>query len=326
MKFLIVLAALLLVPIVAKFQTKTILETSNPKSIQLVEAVLRKHGVSQPEVTMNYLDVSIGGLIETEKSAGTIAREVEAIRGLRLAKNQLIVQGWLTITREEGEFTARGLIPSEWESELFKGQPELTHKGVQTQQTVRLPGKSAVSWGIFIDQFFRLEGRRSLAFKGAELILTGETIPSEVANYGLRNEPLGAEIKVKNQLTLRPSRFHLKSRVLQSDIEGEPLRSLRRKLSDSLVSFEPQSIQATPHGIELLNELASLMIQTEAKVQFILGCHPHSGNSDLARRRARSAKSILENLEVSAERLQLETFELTKGETKMTGKVELLVR
>lgn len=325
-KFLIPLAAFLLVPIVAKFQTRDILEKSNPRSLELVREVLAQNNVSNPQASLEYLDLSIAGLVTTEEQAATVAREVEQLPGLRLAQNRLAIQGWLKITRQQDRFAAQGLVPEGWPNELFRGQPKLNQEELRSRDLIEMAGGNAVAWGLLIDGFFDSEGDRHLILQGDQLTLGGEATPSQSLGFKALKDKLGDEIQLTSDYRLRPSLFHFRSRDPESPIEGEPLRSLRQRLANSPVSFLGQTAELSPQGITSLNDLAALVTQSKAGAQFVLGCHPSSSTDPLADQRARTAREHLLASGVPRERVVIVPFEMTEVESGSRGQVELLLR
>jgi len=125
MKFLIILATLLLVPIVMKFQRQAVEQDASGRQTGLVLEVLERHGVIEPEAAVDFLDVSISGFVESEEVSENIAQEVNALRGLRLVESHLRIQGWFEVVREKEQVSAKGLVPLSWTQELLKEQSQV---------------------------------------------------------------------------------------------------------------------------------------------------------------------------------------------------------
>lgn len=326
MKFLIILSALLLIPIVMKFQQQTFQERSVPKTAALLRNLLHEEGVIDPEVTVDYLDVTIGGLVQTSKEVRAIGKKVDGLRGVRLVANQLAAKGALAITRRKGRISASGLIPSGWREEIFKKQPQVDTSNLTVSDTVSLEGVRSVSLGLIVDEFFQVEGDRALRIQGNRLSFSGESTPSEESSLEKLVTPLGGGIELTLDLTLRPSRYHFESRELSSPIEGESRRSLSQQLANSTVEFAEGESSLTPAAHEMLTQVASVLTLTDPGVEFVIGCHPDQGGDELAEQRAIEAHQFLEKAGIRSSQLKRVTFEMTEEESGFLGQVELIVR
>ncbi|MDQ8191635.1 BON domain-containing protein [Roseibacillus persicicus] len=325
MKILIILSALLLIPIVMKFQERTFLETSVPRTEQAILAVLAEHGVAEPSVTVDYLDVSVAGLVSAEAEARVIGEEVDAIRGVRLVSNQLISPGWFEIKREGESLDASGLVAPHWVDELLKGQKEVDARGLEASSKVQMVGKSVVSWGLMIDSFYEGDGERTFSLRDGRVTLSGETTPEKAREWLSEASSLVPGTPVTSNFEVFPSVYHFNSRIPLSPLEGEPLRSLSRTLADSLISFEPVSTEPTTAARGKIQELAEILLETDQTVRFVLGAHPDAGGEALAARRAQQVKSSLEQAGVPSSRLEVVAFEMTEDGSGFSGQVELLI-
>lgn len=325
MKILIILAAALLVPIMMKFQAQTILSQSNPKTTKRVGDVLKASNVADPSASMYYLEATISGLVATEAESSAIVDKIQKIRGVSSVDNLLVIQGWLKLARTKNQITVEGVVPSGWRGELLKGQADATTSGLQWRDSVRLAGKSAVAWGLFIDQFFQSEGNRALKLLSSQLSLSGETTPSEFEVLRKNSASLGDSIVLNNKMLLRPSRYHFESRTLKSPIEGEPLRALSQKLADSNLFFEPKSSTLSSDSRSAVNQLSALIVQFDRNITFVIGGHPDSFGEGLARQRAQKVRALLVENGVAARRLEIVPFDMTEDSGRFSGQVELLV-
>lgn len=325
-KILIVLATCLMLPIVMKFQTATLLTTQGPRMVSEVEEVLRAHQVLEPSVEIEFLDAKIGGLVESESKAESIADEIEGLPGVRLVSNRLRVLGWLEMKRAKESWTLAGLVSPQWAEEALQGFSQLDRGKLRERETVRLGGKSAAQWGIFLDRFFQGEADRSLLLSNGKLTLAGEVTPSERGKLFEMAQALVPANQLEVSFSLRPSHYHYSSRSIDSNLEGEQLRSLSRTLSDSLLGFFSASAELSPEGEAKLKELARLLQTVGPEVTFVLGGHPDERGSLLAGERARAVRSRLIELGVPSLLLKLQTFEMTEDGSGWQGKVELIVR
>ncbi|MGJ8723846.1 MAG: OmpA family protein [Roseibacillus sp.] len=326
MKILIILATAMLVPIMMKFQAQTILAQSNPKTAQKVSEVLKERNVIEPIVSISYLEATIAGSVTSEAEAEAVVAEVGRIRGVSSVKNELIVQGWMTVERVGGALLVKGVVPSHWKSELLKGQSTADTNHLDWRDSIQLAGKSAVAWGLFIDDFLRPEGDRSLNLSGNRLLVSGEVTPSQLSSLRKKSMALGTTINFESEMKAWPSPFHFDSRVLTSPIEGEPLRSLSQKLADSTLVFESQSSNFTPEGRATAHRLLAQILQSPPEVTFVLGGHPDQFGDGLGQQRAEKVKVFLTENGVPAVRLEAVPFEMTEDRGGLGGQVELLVR
>lgn len=325
MKVLIILATALLVPVMMKFQARSILERSNPKTAQEITQLLTEGGVANPQVSIHYREATIGGKVASEEDAHFLVSKVEALRGVGQVVNQLVVQGWFKIDRQRGGLVASGVVTSEWREEVLSGQPGMEVAELKTRDHLRLAGRSAVSWGLFLDQFFQLPGAKTLTFLDGELTLEGEALPSEMEKLRQASPSLGADVAIDLRLTEIASRFHLSERSFESPIDGESRRRLTRQLSEKKLPFEEESSALSKAGQRTLSELALRMREAPSAVKFVVGCYPDAQGADLATQRAQAAKAALVKAGVDGKRLTVIAFEKTENEDQISGQVELLI-
>ena len=326
MKILIILATAMLVPIMMKFQAETILTQSNPKTARKVSQVLTEHKVSEPAASVSFLEATIAGWVPSEAEAEAVVKEVAAIRGVSTVKNLLIVQGWMKVIRNGDVLTVEGIIPSDWQSELLKGQPDHVSNNLEWRDSAELAGKSAVAWGLFIDDFLRPAGDRTLNLMGNRLLVSGEVTPSQLAVFSQKSKNLGESVNFESEMVARASPFHFESRTINSPIEGEPLRSLSQKLANSTLSFSSQSAELSPEGKTTAHRLVEQILQAPPRTTFVLGGHPDTFGKDLARQRAQKVQAFLIENGISANQLEIVPFEITEDGGTLSGQVELLVR
>ena len=326
MKILIIFATALLVPIMMKFQSESILTQSNPKTAEQVNEVLIKHQVIEPLVAVSYLEATIAGRIASEAEATAVLKDVQAIRGVSTINNQLIVQGWLKLARVGDTLTVEGIVPSDWRSELLKGQPTAITTNLEWRESSQLAGKNAVAWGLFIDGFLRPEGDRALSLAGNRLLVSGEVTPSQLEDLSQRSESLGESVTFESEMIPRASPFHYETRTLSSSLEGEALRSLSQKLANNTLNFTPQSAELSAEGKAAAHRLVEHILQSPSQTTFILGGYPESGGKELAQQRALKVRTFLVENGIPSSRLEVVPFEVTEGGEAAAGQVELLVR
>ena len=326
MKILIILATAMLVPIMMKFQARTIITQSNPKTAQQVSQVLIEHQVNDPMVAVRYLEATIAGRVASEAEAESVVKEVNQIRGVDTVKSLLIIQGWMKVQRVGSNLSVEGVIPSAWRSELLKEQPLANTENLEWRDSAELAGKSAVTWGLFIDEFLRPEGDRALSLSGNRLLISGEVTPSQLAIFRQKSQNLGEDISFESETVVRASPYHFETRILTSPIEGEPLRSLSQKLTDSFIAFQPQSTQFTLDGFAKASLLVAHILQSPPEVTFVIGGHPDDSGPKLAQQRAQKVQAFLIENGIPANRLKVIPFEMTEDEGGVSGQVELLVR
>ena len=326
MKILIILATALLVPVLMKFQERTLLTQSNPKTEGQVMKILEESGVGSPQASVKYLQATIGGMVESEEKAKSLVQKVGDLRGVSEVKNRLVVEGWFRLARSSKGLIASGVVTPDWKTEVLAGQPDLDVTQLKTPGQLQLAGRSSVSWALFIDQFFQIKGTKRLTFMGQTLTAEGQALPSEVVLLEEASRTLGGDVIFASRIVEQPSYFHFKGRSLDSPIAGESLRRLTRQITDQRVSYEQGKSIPTGAGREILNGLAATLNEFPDEVVFILGCYPDEGGLDLASQRAQQAKDFFIKGGVSAKRLRLITFEATENGDEFSGQVELLIR
>ncbi|MBK1833915.1 BON domain-containing protein [Roseibacillus ishigakijimensis] len=327
MRVLIVLAALLLVPLLLKFQTRAYREESLPRRVAEVEALLRAEGVGEPRVTVDYLDVTIAGFVQQEADARRIGQLVSALPGARLADNRLVVEGWLRFRREKEEISLRGIVPTGWREELLSALGDQTVGELAERAEVTLAGKDAAAWRAWLQAFFQPPGERAFALLGSRLSLEGEATPAMAEEILQQARSLGEEVRVSDVLLRFPSFYHFPSRTSESPLEGEALRGLSRQLVEWTLRLDASGEALTAESASLLPRLHGILQEQSEEVTFVIGAHPTEGESSAqARARAAVVRSLLVSQGLAEERLKIVPFEMTEAGSELAGQVEVLVR
>lgn len=324
MRALIILATVLLVPIVMKFQARELLIRSNPETAAKVTRLLELNGVIDAQASVRYLEASILGSVGSESESLALEKKVKALQGVSFVENQLVVTGWFEFKKNEGSLVAKGVVPVAWKKEILNGQPEMEVYALKTRERLRLMGKNPVVWGLFIDRFFELEGGRELSLKGRNLVAKGEVLPSELKELVESSRSLGPEVDFESKMKEWPSRFHFKFRQLESEIEGEPLRSLARLLSEKQIAFQSETVEFSAGSEDFISALITALQGARSGVSFVLGVYPDEAGQELARRRAKRLKERLLSAGLDDSLIELVTFEPVGEE--VIGLAELLIR
>ena len=316
------LAVFLLIPIVMKFQVQSVLESSVPQTSQEVLALLQKEGVVEPWVSLDYFEATIGGFVTSQQEAEAVVAKIEGIRGVGSVVTELTVSGELKISRQGGRFFAEGLVPASWQELVLAEQADLDVSALKSKESIVFPGANPAGWGLLMDYLFQSSGERQLWLRGQGVVLSGEATPKlkEKINFYLAR--LGGELEAEFEWEVFPSRYHYPSRIIQSPVEGEPLRSIQRQLREDVFQFEGQELSRERQSA--LADLAATMV-AHKKVRFVLGGYPAEDFTNLGKARALEIKRRLVSQGVSAERLQVVPFEMTEDRRGLAGQVELLV-
>ena len=128
---------------------------------------------------------------------------------------------------------------------------------------------------------------------GNRLLVTGEVTPSQLASFTQKSKSLGEGVQFESEVTLRASPYHFEVRTPSSPIEGEPLRSLSQKLSDSTLTFTPQSAELSRAGKATAHRLVEQILESPPQTTFVLGGHPDNFGKELARQRAQKIRAFL---------------------------------
>ena len=324
-KFLIILATALLVPILMKFQAEAILTQSNPKTQQEVLRILKEAGIVEPEASVRYLEASISGVVESEEVSEALAKKIGGIRGISRVDNLLVVQSWFKLEKQGERIVASGAVSEGWKEEVASKQSDVDVSALKVRKDLELLGRSSEAWGLFIEQFFLLKGAKSLSFFGSSLTAEGEVLPSELQKLQIAAENIGPEVIFTSRLVARASSFHFPFRSLQSRLEGEPLRALARQLSEKGVTFVNGSNKPDEDGLSSLKELSSVIRQAPSAARFVLGGHPDDDGADLAAQRAQIVKKILVDAGVKESKLTIVPYESSEMEKRFSGQVEILI-
>lgn len=327
MKALIILAALLLVPIVMKFQQQEVRKSARTEAPQRVGEILLRNGVIEPTVAVNFLDVSIGGVVANEEKAKKVSQEVDALRGLRLTDNRLKVQGWLQVGRDsQGQVYARGAVAPGWVKDGLNWQSKVDTSKLSEEKSILMAGPHPAAWGVFADEFLAEKGQREFLFRSSKLTLSGEATPSLASRLAKSAGDLTPRLELEEDFDLQPSTWHYPSRITESSASGEALRSLSRTLADTALEFSEGSAQVSSQSAESLTKLAKLLVESQPGNRFILGSYPDEIGAELGRQRAQAVKVALQQNGVPPEVLEVAVFEMTEDRGKLRGQVELLVR
>lgn len=326
MKALIILATLLLVPIVMKFQQQEVSKSARTEAPQRVGAILLRNGVLEPTVAVNFLDVSIGGLVANEEKAEKVSREVDALRGLRLTDNRLKVQGWLQVGRNpQGQAYAQGAVAPGWVRDGLNWQSKVDTTQLKEEKSIVMSGPHPAAWGVFADEFLAEKGQREFLFRSSKLTLSGEATPSLAERLAKSAGELVPGVELAADFDLHPSPWHYRSRVVESSASGEALRSLSRALADTKIEFAEGSSQLSSQGEKSLTTLAQLLVESQPGNKFILGSYPDELGGELGQQRAQAIRAALLQNAVPPEVLEVAVFEMTEDRGELGGQVELLV-
>jgi outer membrane protein OmpA-like peptidoglycan-associated protein len=329
MKLLIILATLLLVPIVMKFQHQSLRLREVPGQIARIEALLEKNGVTAPEVEIQYFDATLRGGVANLTMVERLEGEVVAMPGIRRVVNELQVRSAFSFFREDDQLFAEGVVPEGWRSELVAGQNAVDLANLKEQSSATLSLGDATVWGLFIDRFFDQAGARKMAFDGEELELSGEATPQLARDLTVAAVRLTGRERLEVAFETFPSRFHFPSREVASPLEGEALRALQRSLLEETIPFQDGSSNLNDTGSARLQGVAEELQALDASVLLVVGTHPESKSEDamrLARQRAEVAKRNLVAAGLSPASLETMVYEMTKENREIRGQVEILVR
>jgi outer membrane protein OmpA-like peptidoglycan-associated protein len=306
------LAALLMVPSVAYFQ-KLHFEGRRQEGLAArVAEVLADEGVRNAGVRMEWLDATIEGEVESEERRLEVAEAVEWIRGVRVPPfgNRLRAQGSLTIERRDGQWSARGVLPTEFEVRWPRGAviPEDASDLRRSSYVVAPAG--AWAWGEFLDRYFTEAGNRAVTLKAGRLLMEGN------ATGGLRSDWLaeasgvvGRE-SVEERFALFPSVYHMPAYRPQSITDSARLERLREQLRFLAVVFEQGSVEIPASESGKVSGLAAALLSSGDDGCFVVGGHPPRGrdfasSEELALRRAEAVLQLLREYGVPEERLEV---------------------
>lgn len=333
MKGFVLLAIMLLIPTVAYFQKQHFDNRLQPGLRAAVLEVLESEGVEEPEVEMTYLDAVIRGRVEDEKKRRAVEGLVAGVPGVRVASegNQLRHFGWIELSREGGVFRASGLMPRDDEFQLPVrfGLQAGWDENLERSATVEAP-EWVSDWKQFLTSYFNEPGNRSVQFRQAGLLMSGDATAGMQSDWTARASDLVGKVQVADQFTLRASRFHFPGYEALSIEAGEELERLRTRLEAVRLKFPASGVELPESESENLSALANAVVGAGEKVRYVVGGHPSSTgnvteNGQLARQRAELVVKRLEGYGVRLEQLEVVSFGVTP-DAERDDEVEVLVR
>ena len=310
MKGFVLLAVLMLVPSMGYFQKLHFEGSLQEKMVKEVRADLEAGGARDVEVGMNWLDVTMAGVVSSEALRADLTEKVRARPGLRVAAagNRLKVQGWLRVERKGAQWTADGLLPNTFMLADRKGGAEKWDAGVRRDEWVEAP-VGVRKWGEFLAEYFEAPGDRSVELRDGRLEIAGEATLGLRADWLSMASGLVPKEAVSGSFSIHPSISHFVGYVPAGVEDMAGMRELRVKLAATVVEFEPDSAEVSGTETAKVAAVAATILEVTEKVVFLLEGSP--GGESLGRRRAEEVEQLLLGYGVRQD--QLETMEVDAG-------------
>lgn len=304
----VILAALLLVPTMASFQKFRFEGDLQGRLVAEVLEKLETGGVEGAEVRLDWLDVTIDGMVSDEEVRDRMAERVAEHPGVRLAAggNGLKVRGWLRVARQGGEWTVEGLLPRRFEVLGRTGGEQNPQAGWRRAEWVQAPVDER-ECDEFLGKYFDVPGDRDAEWRDGRLRLTGEATQDLRAEWLALAAKVVPENLVTDEFTVHASIRHFAGYVPEGMEDLEGLRKLREKLEAATVTFAPRSAEVpTAEGGKVAAAAAVILEQGEGMV-FVVEGSPgatEDGEEALGLWRAREIGKLLVEYGVSESQLE----------------------
>lgn len=329
MKGFVVLAALLLVPTMAYFQTQCFERELQGELQAGLETLLAEGGVQDARVGTDWLDATISGMVGAIGQRESLAEMVEARDGVRMARggNQLEVRGWLKLVREDGVLTVSGLLPTGGDRFLgFIGDG--TPRFGELQGEVRraewvAPPAEAMEWNEFVRVFLDGPGNREVELRDGWLSIGGDVTPEMRTVWLAKGAAVVGEDGVVDRLEVRASLREFEGLLPEGISDVETLRRLREALGGAAVAFARGSAEVVESERGKVLAAAAAIAELGGTAVFLIeGLSGEDEDQDLAAARAGAVRNLM--LEHGVRPEQLEVVAFGPGEGKNPGQAAVI--
>ena len=312
MKGFVVLAALLLVPTVAYFQTQRFESGLQGELQERVEVALEEGGVEDPVARLEWRDATISGLVESSVQREAVAVAVESIEGVRVARggNQLEVRGWLKLVRKDGVLTVSGLLPKGEDQFLrFIEDVKLQVRELQGEVSRAewvAPPAGVMEWNAFVGVFFDGPGNRAVDLRGGRMSIGGEVTPEMQGAWLAAAAAVVGEEQVDDVLTVRTSLREFEGYMPKGIKDAETLRKLREVLGGAVVEFGEGSSEVVEAQREKVSAAAAAIVDLGGTAVFIIeGGGVDGEDAAQGRARAEAVRDLLLEYGVREDQVQV---------------------
>lgn len=263
---------------------------------------------------MDWQDVSISGLAESNDMREAVVKQVESLPGVRLARggNQLQVRGWLQIDRKDGVMTVSGLLPKgETQFLRFLDDVKLDAQGEVSRAEWVAPPAGVMEWNEFVGVFFDGPGSRAVELRGGTIVLGGEATPELQTVWLATAAKVVGEGAVVDRLTVRAAIRDFEGYMPKGIDDREVLRKLREVLAGSVVMFDPESSAVSEEERAKVAAVAAAILDGGGTAKFLLEGFPTGGvegGPGLGVKRATEVERLLLEYGVPPEQLDLVEF------------------
>lgn len=314
MKRFVVLAALLLVPTMAYFQTQWF-ESGLQGELQAeVEVVLADEGVEDALVRMEWRDATISGMVGSSVQREAVEEGVNALDGVRVARggNRLEVRGWLKLVRKDGVLTVSGLLPK-GESQFLRFIDDVKLEVEELQGEVSraewvAPPAGVMEWNEFVGVFFDGPGNRAADLRGGKLVIGGEATPELRTVWLAKAAGVVGEGQVEDVLTVRSSFREFEGYMPTGIEDAEAWGALRDVLAASVVEFAPESVEVSAAGREMVASVAAAIVDLGGEAVFLIEGSSVASDAEAVNRgvrRAEAVRQLLVEYGIGAEQLEV---------------------
>lgn len=343
MKWLIPLIAALLIPLFVVWEKSHYDTHLNPQLQQQALDSLGEPRFSRVILSLDHLDVSLGGEVDDLESREAARAKVDALSGARALErdNHIKVFPRLDLKRQGGQLLSSGLLnPADRER---IGQWPLTGfdpavlSGSDFAIGLKEPQRNFLTR--LASEFFALPGDRSLRMDRAGIHLSGDvTLPLLIGWEKLSDGWFDHKASLAD-LKLYPSLFHFPGYQRQTLADQAQAKALGDRLLANPIYFALGSaeIDATEGG--KVQQLADAINQAEPGARFVAGGHTDaSGTLDanlaLGEARSKNVVAALAAAGIGPERLEVVSFgpsqlagdNQTEEGRRLSRRVEILIK
>ena len=278
MKFLPITLAILLLPAFVWLGDWHYRYNLRPELMASAQQVLLDAGLTGVDVTVDYLDATLEGVVDSPLQRFEAERLVNNLPGLRVLDgfNLIRMPASLTLVRLDGQLNASGIMPEGSRDllvELLKA-PASSIRDVSYHDfafsNIELENPQLHS---LIDSFFALPGDSILQLDATGLRLEGNATKQLEQQWIASASEMGLTLRADSDLTLFPSIYHLPDYLPVSDPEQKIAPQLARELRELGISFSAGSSKVDSQQREKVDKLVKLLKSAPKQFEFVIGTH-----------------------------------------------------
>jgi hypothetical protein len=316
LKVLPILLAIMLLPAFVWWSNLHYQQNLHPLLTQAAREALAAPEFSQVRVSIDYLDAHLDGKVATPLLRFDAERLVDQVPGLTVLRgdNRLIVPAQLSISRQQGQLAAAGLLPRGSEDGL--GQLLADPGQVITDEVAyHAHASSPIELdnpllGALVTSFFAVAGDRGFRFDGTRVQLWGDATRAMGDEWSTAIGAIFPGLEFESNLNLYPSRYQLPDYRPVAKLPPDLYLSLSRSLQESPICFADEGVELAQEEGKRLAKLAERLSEASPALPLAIGGYSGaSGDAETALERAEKVKAALIKAGMESEQLEIHPFD-----------------